>query len=357
MSRRGENIFKRKDGRWEARYIKEIGIDGTKKYGSVYAKTYKEVKEKQQALIKEPQVYKAEHCLIVTSIMNEWLCESKNQLKQSSFQKYSQVVENHILRLLGEMPVNFITAQTVIQFTDTLLAENLSRETVNLVLTVLRMGLKNACKKHHITVPEIHLLKTLKPKTHVLSEAEQKKLVKHLFTQDDSFSLGILLSLYTGLRIGELCALKWCDFSENAIHVHGTMQRLKSIGGMTEVVILPPKTESSNRTVPIPATLKPLIEKRRERNGFVLTQEDGKFIEPRLLQMKFAMYLEECGLKKTNFHTLRHTFATRCIEAGVDVKTLSELLGHADVKTTLNRYVHSSFELKQKSIDKLFFTN
>lgn len=352
MSRRGENIFKRKDGRWEARYIKEIALNGTKKYGSVYAKTYREVKAKQQMCINEPQTY-SRSGLTISEVMTEWLYERKNQLKMSSYQKYNAIFSNHIAKHLGELPIKHLTPLIITDFTDNLLSVGLSRETVNLVLIVLGMGLTNAKGKHKVVVPEIHLLKTSKPQTRVFTGSEQQLLVQHLLSQNDIFSFGILLALYTGLRIGEVCALKWEDISDATIHICKTMQRLRNADGSTEVMILPPKTYSSERIIPIPAALKESIEQQRRESGYVLAQPNGKFTEPRLLQNKFAKRLAECSIDKANFHTLRHTFATRCIESGVDVKTLSELLGHADVKTTLNRYVHSSFDLKQKSIDKL----
>lgn len=353
MPRRGENIFKRKDGRWEARYVKEIALDGTKKYGSVYARTYREVKLKQQLCINEPQTCSNKTNLTINEVMTEWLYESKNQLKISSYQEYNTIFTNHISERLGELPIKYLTSKIITDFTDSLLSEELSRETVNLILIALGTGLTNAKEKYKIAVPEIHLLKTSKSQMRVFSEAEQQTLVQHLLLQNDIFSFGILLALYTGIRIGEVCALKWEDITENTIHICKTMERLKNTNGVTEVMILPPKTDSSDRFIPIPAALKTIIEQRRQENCYVLTRPNGKFTEPRLLQNKFVKFLAECGIEKVNFHTLRHTFATRCIEAGVDVKTLSELLGHSDVKTTLNRYVHSSFELKQKSIDKL----
>lgn len=353
MPRRGENIFKRKDGRWEARYVKEIALDGTKKYGSVYAKTYREVKAKQHMCMIEPQTFGSKTNLTINEVMTEWLNESKNQLKISSHQKYSTIFANHISKCIGEMHLKYLTPQIITQFTDNLLAAELSRETVNLVLIVLGTGLNNAKEKYKVAVPEIHLLKTAKVQTRVFTEAEQQILVQHLLLQSEIFSFGILLALYTGLRIGEVCALKWEDINDNTIHICKTMERLKNANGITEVMILPPKTNSSDRIIPIPTALKTIIEKRQQESGYVLTRPNGKFTEPRLMQNKFAKCLTECGIEKANFHALRHTFATRCIESGVDVKTLSELLGHSDVKTTLNRYVHSSFELKQKSIDKL----
>ena len=240
------------------------------------------------------------------------------------------------------------------KFTGELLtAKRLSKETVNQILIVLGMGFDFAKTHYQTIIPEIHLLKSAKAKTRVLSVSEQQVLLHFLFSQDNIFSFGILFALYTGLRIGELCALKWEDISENKIHVNKTMQRLKGDSEKTEIMILPPKTSSSDRVIPITAALLPIIEKYRKKNGYVLIQANGKFTEPRLLQNKFAKYISACGIQNAHFHTLRHTFATRCIESGMDVKSLSEILGHSDVKTTLNKYVHSSFELKQNSIDKL----
>lgn len=354
MPRRGENIFKRKDGRWEARYIKEIAIDGSKKYGSVYAKTYKEVKAKQLLYLNKPFGNARKTFPTVDVIMQEWLEQSRNQLKISSYQKYQATVQKHISKNLGKICISSLSPSIISQFTDNLLSNAwLSRETVNNVLIVLGMGLEYAKTHYQVIVPDIHLLKPSITKTRVLSVSEQKILVQYLLLQDNIFSFGMLLALYTGLRIGELCALKWEDFSENTIHISKTMQRLKNNSGQTEVMILPPKTNSSDRVIPIPTALLPIIEKYRRKNGYVLTRPNGKYAEPRLMQNKFAKCIEACQLEGVHFHTLRHTFATRCIESGMDVKTLSEILGHCDVKTTLNKYVHPSLELKQQSIDKL----
>ena len=354
MPRRGENIFKRKDGRWEARYVKEIALDGTKRYGSVYAKTYREVKDKQQLCISKPHSYSRKGTVTVDEIMQEWLDQSKNHLKISSYQKYQSTVQNHISKQIGKIPVKKLSTAIISQFTCNLLSiEGLSKETANNVLIVLGMGLEFAKLHYQVAVPEIHLLKATRAKTRVLSAYEQKVLVQHLLSQNNVFSFGILLALYTGLRIGELCALKWEDFSENTIHVSKTMQRLKNTSGQTEIMILPPKTCSSDRVIPIPMALLMVIDKYRRDSGYVLIQPNGRYVEPRLMQNKFADCAEVCGLKDAHFHTLRHTFATRCIESGMDAKTLSEILGHSDVRTTLNKYVHSSFELKKQGVDKL----
>lgn len=354
MPRRGENIFKRKDGRWEARYVKEATLDGSKKYGSVYAKTYREVKAKQLLCISQPLTCSKKTVSTVDDIMREWLEQNKNQLKISSYQRYHIIIQNHISNHLGKIQIKHLTANTIVNFTDELLTnKRLSRESANQVLIVLGMGLEYAKTQYGAIIPKIHLLKSVKTKTRVLSVSEQQILVRYLLSENDIFSFGILLALYTGIRIGELCALRWDDFLENGIRIDKTMQRLKSASEKTEVMILPPKTSSSDRVVPVMAALVPIIEKFRRTSGYVLTRPNGKFTEPRLLQHRFAKCTEACGIENVHFHTLRHTFATRCIESGMDVKTLSEILGHSDVKTTLNKYVHSSLELKQSSIDKL----
>ena len=354
MSRRGENIFKRKDGRWEARFVKEMTIDGKKKYGSVYAPTYREAKAKQQLYINQPQLalQKGQEKTL-EMIMLEWLTECKNQLKISTYRKYQAIIQNHISHI-GSLKLKYITDDIISQFTDCLLlGGKLSRETINQILIVLGMGLDYAKRHYKAICPDIHLLKSPKSDVRVLSSLEQQILVKHLMKQDDVFSFGILLALYTGIRIGEVCALKWEDISANTIRIHKTIQRIKTENGKTEIMILPPKTDSSNREIPIPQAFLSAIAVRRQESGFVLVQYNGKLVEPRLLQYRFAKAVETCGLENVHFHTLRHTFATRCIEAGVDVKTLSEILGHSDVKTTLNLYVHSSLELKQNCMNRL----
>lgn len=132
------------------------------------------------------------------------------------------------------------------------------------------------------------------------------------------------------------------------------MQRLKDDNGKSIVIIDSPKTFNSNRTIPIPDFLISIIEQRRDKpENYILSTGSLKFVEPRLMQIKFKKIIEVCDLDNVTFHTLRHTFDTRCVECDCDIKSLSEILGHADVNTTLNRYVHSSLELKQTNINKL----
>ncbi len=224
MPRRGENIFKRKDGRWEARYVKEITLEGTKKYGSVYAKTYREVKAKQLVCINQPITGARKSSVTVDDIMWEWLAHNKNQLKISSYQRYFTTIKNHISKQVGKIQIKHLTACTIEKFTDELLInKNLSRETVNHVLIVLGMGLGFAKTQYQAAAPDIHLLKLTKTKTRVLSVSGQDTSVQYLLANEDIFLFGILLALYTGFRIGEICALKWEDLANNEIHVNKTI--------------------------------------------------------------------------------------------------------------------------------------
>ena len=223
MPRRGENIFKRKDGRWEARYVRGYTPDGRKLYGPVYAKTYRDVKDRQLLYTMRPPEKIRESGIIIEELMQEWL-NSQHQIKISSYQKYKTIVQNHISDKLGKLPVRCISQQLLKQFTDSLVTEkHLSAETVNQIPIVLGMGFKYARERYNVTVPEIHFLKTSKAAMRVLTPSEQQILVRKLIEKKDVFSFGILLALYTGLRVGEVCALKWGDITENSIHISKTM--------------------------------------------------------------------------------------------------------------------------------------
>lgn len=171
-----------------------------------------------------------------------------------------------------------------------------------------------------------------------------------------------MLAMYTGLRIGEICALKWGDISTDngTVHICRTMQRLQKTDSdknpnKTEIKISSPKSDSSDRWIPMTENLRKMcISMQAESpDAYVLTGCCTQFMEPRSLQYRFSKYTGDCGINGITFHTLRHTFATRCVEVGFEIKSLSEILGHSDVKITLNKYVHSSEKLKKENMDKL----
>ena len=173
------------------------------------------------------------------------------------------------------------------------------------------------------------------------------------------FKFGVLLSLYTGIRVGELCALQWEDFdlAHSKLKIRKTMQRIQDLGNgsvsKTKIVITEPKSQCSIREIPLPLFIVDVAKKFASNpKAYILTGTD-RYIEPRTMQNRFKSYVKECNVEPANFHVLRHTFATRCVEVGFEVKSLSEVLGHANVNITLNRYVHSSFELKHSNMNKL----
>ena len=172
-------------------------------------------------------------------------------------------------------------------------------------------------------------------------------------------SLGILLSLNTGLRIGEICALKWenIDLKEKNIYVKKTLQRVYDTENKkTKIIIDKPKTENSIRCIPLNSKIYEELNKIKKgfsEKDFFLTGADGIYIEPRVYQNYYKNMLKSSKVKEYNFHVLRHTFATNCIEVGMDIKSLSEILGHATVDITLNRYVHSSRKMKEKYLEKI----
>ncbi|MBQ8599969.1 MAG: site-specific integrase [Clostridia bacterium] len=360
MPRRGECIYKRKDGRWEARYVREIGPDGKKKYGSVYAESYRAVKEKQQYFLLSPirqQHHSAQ--FRVTELLARWLNHVQFQVKKSTYCKYEGLCRNHIQPEIGSVPLALVSREMIERFAEKqrvggrLRGGTLSVKTVNDILIVLGLSFDFAEEEYGLSMPKVSFLREEKKEARVLSREEQERLTAELLTDMDLFKFGALLALHTGLRIGELCALLWEDMTETYIVVNKTMQRLSKAEGKTEVIIDSPKSKTSRRIVPLPSFLFPYIERFRQSGGYVIHAPKSVHSEPRTVQQKFREITRRLGLEEVTFHTLRHTFATRCVEVGFDIKTLSEILGHADVKTTLNRYVHSSFELKQRNMEKL----
>lgn len=304
-----------------------------------------------------------EKCIFIENVMDEWLAYSRNYIKISTYQKYDSVIENHIKPRIGKISISHFNSDMVNEFISTLLErgnlntkQNLSIKTVNDILIVLDMGLNYASEKYLIHAPKIKLLRKKYQEMKVLSYSEQKQLEEYLLKDIDIYKFGVLLALYTGLRIGELCALQWEDIKNGNLIVNKTMLRIKD-GDKTKIIITEPKTNSSNRIIPLSNAIASIVETFKRDNGYVLCGKKGKFVEPRLMQIRFKKIIEEAGLSDINFHALRHSFATRCVEANFEIKSLSEILGHSNIKTTLNLYVHSSFELKQKNMNKLELLN
>lgn len=186
---------------------------------------------------------------------------------------------------------------------------------------------------------------------------ERKRLESYLLHNQNNTNISVLLCLFTGLRVGELCGLKWSDidFQNGTVSVCRTVQRINK-HGKSEVAIGSPKSKSSVRIVPIPDFLLAILKAKRKGDDFYIITGTSKPTEPRTMQNRFKSILKTCGIRNVNFHLLRHTYATICIENGFDPKTLSELLGHADASITLNRYVHLSMQMKKNYVSRLQLT-
>ena len=373
MPKTGRNIYKRKDGRWEGRYIKERSTNGKLIYGSVYGKTCTEVKQRLSAFAVEESaspplvVDSAKHSLTFADVVSQWLSVISLKVKSSTYAGYAATLDLHILPSLGKRKMNSLTAVDISLLAKAKLENGrtdgkggLSSKTVRDILSIIKAVVDFACDENIISNGFTITYPKQKQQTmRVLSRQEQSSLETALNNDLDIHKLGILLCLYTGLRIGEVCALRWQDISSdfNTLSVRQTLQRVKNVtddGNKTKILIDTPKSLRSVREIPIPKFLEPHLRSfAREGRSYFLCTADSVFTEPRTMQNHFARSIKAAKVIDSNFHTTRHTFATRCIEAGVDVKSLSEMLGHANVNITLNRYVHSSFDQKREGMNKL----
>lgn len=376
MPRKGENIYKRKDGRWEARYIKDRTPEGKAVYGYVYAKSYKEVKSKLQkhltqeahrTTVQAMHTDEADRTVMFRSIANDWLVSILPQVKESTSNKYSNLLNLYIIPNLGHFPVESLSYDMIEECANQLLVSGgrkgvgLSPKTVSDILSVVRNILKYATRNGNSIACDVGAIQVKRcPKEmRVLSRGEQDRLCQYLYSDLSACNLGVLIALFTGLRIGELCALRWEDISltDHTIHIHHTLQRVQdksNASSKTKVVITSPKSACSIRTIPLPECMISILKEYKETDtGFFLTNSTVRYIEPRTTQNQFKAALKRSAVSPANFHSLRHTFATRCVELGFDVKSLSEILGHASVNITMNRYVHPSLELKKENMQRL----
>ncbi len=366
MPKQGKNIYLRKDGRWEGRFVKDR-IAGKPHFGYVFGKTYEEAERKLDAVSIETATANQNQDGSFAELANEWILQRSPQLKTSSIAKYTNLLDLYLLPIWGEQQVSAISRSEIIQLSSDLLTTGgskgigLAPKTVNSILSLLRNILDYAAREKDIPIADTKAISVKQPQKpmRILSRAEQQRLSDYLRENLTPSNMGILLCLYTGLRIGEICALTWADilFKEQCLYVHQTMQRVQVKGGVkkkTEVVILPPKSDCSIRRIPIPNEIHQLLLSiRKQDKAYLLTGLVHSYVEPRNMENRFKAVTGKCDIHDVNFHALRHTFATRCVELGFDVKSLSEILGHASVNITMNRYVHPSMELKQKNMNLL----
>lgn len=284
--------------------------------------------------------------------------------KAPTRQRYDFLIERHILPALGGYMLKELTPETLNTFIDQKLYRGrldgcgtLSPAYVRSMAIIINAALAFAAEEFTLLLPRaVQKPYIEKKEVVVLTISEQKRLESQLLAEPTVTGLGILLSLNTGLRIGEACALPWANIGrdDNILSVTGTVVRKKTENGSGHLVIDVPKTPTSLRRIPIPSKLHSILDRMRACSaGDYVLSGDGTFVSPRTYEYRFHRTLAACGIRSINYHVLRHTFATRCIESGMDVKTLSELLGHANTTTTLNTYVHSSMDRKRIQMERL----
>lgn len=388
MPKKGENIYRRKDGRWEGRYIKERNeLTGNTRYGYVYAQSYNECKH-LKVLAEAGITAKASSnkTATVAMLLDEWLAEKRAEpnIHESTLQQYKRHIEQHIKPVLGVARVCRLTWEDLNRFRLRQSSSGrldgrggLSASVVATQMIIVRSMLDLALRMGVISaLPEqVGKKKNADPQrkeVRVLEVWEQERLELLLaqglaeeVTRSKGLSMGVLFALYTGLRVGELGGLRWrdVDLTTMKMTVRHTLQRIGATEGnaaKTELVLGPAKTQRSRRTNPLNRAIGTLLQEyyeslptgRRGAGDYVFTYGSG-CIEPRLFQQFFKRLVTQAGIADANFHALRHTFATRCLEQGIDFQTLSELLGHSDATVTAKRYAHSMPQHKAECLERL----
>lgn len=384
MPRRGENIRKRSDGRWEGRFFITDYDTGKKKCKSVYAKTYADVKIKlveakymvEKEVQKEQKEVPVSHDveqlqsaypptptsgedITLSNIASEWLMEISRLKKHSTYIKYKGIYDNHLAIRLDGISIIDMYGNKAKDLYDPInfLGENLSNSLIKSIYCVLNQIL-NYCNIHY----HIDIHPVARPKTHMvvkpvetLPQSEQIRLLREIYKNMDNSKLGILLCLSTGLRLGEICSLKWSDIDLDGklLYVNRTVQRIAVDAHPTKTILYEdvPKSMFSKREIPLPDSIIPYLNEFLRSEEYVISGKSPT--EPRTYQYRFQRLLSEAGIKKYNFHVIRHTFATNCINSGADIKSLSEILGHSNVNITLNRYVHPTIDTKRKHLNNL----
>lgn len=269
-----------------------------------------------------------------------------NRVKESTLANYQNKFEKHILPEFGDIPCADLTAGRINAFINKKLADGLSASYVRDIFTVFKTMLKYAQEEYgfRLSLKNVVLPKAERKQVEKISDTEQKKLVSYLKANMSLTAFGILLSLFMGLRIGELCGLKWedVDFQHKVLRIRRTVQRITSANGnrKTKIVISAPKSATSFREIAIPDMLMKYFEMFRDKADYFILSGADKPVEPRTMQYRYKKILQSAEVENHNYHKLRHTFATNSAENGFNVKALSAVLGHSSVTLTLNRYIH-----------------
>lgn len=291
-----------------------------------------------------------------------WKEDKKQYVKQSTYSIYALMLENHIFPAFGNLYE--LDERRVQDFVLQKLKAGLGQNSIKSILVILKMVQKFGIKRGFLAYGEWDIkfpTSRERYQLEVLSIDAHKRMMNFILEHFTFRNLGIYLCLATGLRIGEVCALTWddIDIGTGVISVRKTLERIYVVDGQekhTKVIIDSPKTKNSIREIPMPEELVRVMEPLKKvvkGNYFVLTNSD-KPTEPRTYRNYYKKLLDELDMPQLKFHGLRHSFATRCIESNCDYKTVSVILGHSNISTTLNLYVHPNLDQKKKCIDRMF---
>ena len=367
MARHGENIYKRRDGRYEGRYVTGKTINGKTKFGYIYGYQYAEVKT---ALLFKKSEYAKQLAGSINECKDsvaEWMArwmeeEVLGSVKPSSYQTYNHLLKKHLLPTLGSLKLSAVTPAIVQAFVFELENSTLAASTIKGAYRLFCAAMKSAMEEGIILKNPCRKIKIQQSEPieqRVLTQPEQSAIRKAISDHQD---MPALLSLYTGMRLGEICALKWTDidWKNQTITIRRTAQRIAQglngrTGTKTKLIIGTPKSLRSVRTIPVPAfVLAQLYElaQGKASDQYVFGTSVNA-AEPRTIQRRFASLMKKLGIKGAHFHTLRHSFATRLVEMGVDIKTISTLLGHGSTQTTLDYYAHSLPQLQRAAVNLL----
>lgn len=370
MSRRGENIYKRKDGRYEGRYVVGKHTNGRTRFGYVYGYQYADVQhrlmqKKIEHLSRRATTYERDRTL--AEWLNEWMeNDLAGSVKVSTYQTYYYQMKSHLLPLLGCYYLSQLTPAILNNFISDLKEAGLATSTVRSIFRLLSAAMRAALEEGFIKKNPCR-----KIKIHVEGQAEQRVLtvkeqdrIKAAVNSPED--LPTLLGLVTGMRLGEICALKWSDISWDAkvLTVKRTVSRVRQrICDVTEartfLMVGTPKSYHSQRVIPLPAFLMEMLSELRRVSplGEYVFSSKFRAAEPRTIQRRFKRFMRKLNIPDAHFHTLRHSFATRLLELGIDMKTVSVLLGHGSVKTTLDIYAHSLIDRQRAAVELLFAAN
>ena len=352
------NIYHRKDGRYEGRISRGKRKNGKRQFQYIFGHTREEVCEKMNE-IRENEASQNPCSKTVFQIFEEWYRSIQHRVKESTAANYLMKAQKHILPNFGNRSVNSFVSDDIYDFIEVKKREGLSNRYVSDIIILMKSLFKYAVRTYHIFNPMegVSLPKKKMPEIQLLDEKEQQKLQQYLSKNQNNTTLGIALSMYTGIRIGELCALQWddIDIEKRILTVRKTVQRIQCVNGntKTKLIITEPKSESSRRMIPIPECIVDFLRSFKGKSKEYLLSGEEKAVEPRTMQYRFARILKNVKVPSVHFHALRHMFASNCVKLGFDVKSLSEILGHSSVEITLNRYVHSSFDQKASYMKRL----